>query len=809
MPSDLTPVPPIEPSSLAAAATAPMAWEPAPPQQPQEEEGVSILRYLHALRRYKWLLVLLTIVGGGLGYVATRFVKPQYETRATIWIAADAPPSGRGGTGPIRAEELLASTSWSELFRSFTIVDSVVLRMRLYVTPEDRDNAPLFSTFGVAMQLRPGAYTLKIDSSGTKYSLLDKKGLVVERGAVGDSIGRTRGMLWRPDASQLHRGESVRFAVTTPRDASGRLLGRVSAEQQLGSNFLRLRLTGSDPVQTAEILNLWVKEFVETAAELKRRNLTEFSRILQDQLDYANRNLRSAEIALETFRVNAITQPSENTSVGPGPGLEQTRDPVFDSFFAKKIEYDNLKRDRTALENMLTGIRAGRIGAEELSSIPGLTTTPGAQTLNSVLSDLYTKEAELRTDERLYTDEHPTIKKLKADIQALRTRTVPDAATDLLASMQQRENDLGARIDAASKEIRGIPTRTIEEMRLRRAVTGAEALFTSLQSRYEEAKLAEASSVPDVTTLDMASPPDEPIADTKYRILGMGILGGLGLAIAIALLLDRLDHRFRFPEQVTSRLRLPILGTVPTLLPARRRDQAEAAAQIVESFRGIRLRLQQAHPPGEPILCTVTSANEGDGKSMISANLALSLAEAGYRTLLIDGDTRRGALHTLFDADRRPGLIECLTGAATLHEVARPTSDRRLTLIPCGGRSRRNPEVIASAALPQLLAMARREYDAIVIDSPPLSAGIDAFALATACGNAVIVLRHGRSDLRMAGLKLELLRQLPVRTHGAVLNEVKAEGLYRYYSYASAYTDPGNELDELGMPAPAAGGLIE
>lgn len=806
MSSELTPAPHSQFSPLAPTTVPPMAWEAAP--QPDAEEGaLSIMRYVHAIVRYKWLIALLTLVGAAGGYAATRFVRPEYETGATIWIAAPAPPKGVQ-TGPIRAEELLASTSWNELFRSFTIVDSVVAKLHLYVTPERPEDTPLFASLSVAPRLRTGEYVLSVDSTGKRYSLTDRKsGRMMEQGAVGDSIGRGVGMLWQPDTASLRARRSVRFAVTTPRGASGKLLTKVSAEQQLGSNFMRLRLTGDDPAQTAEILNLWVREFVNTAAELKRRNLTEFSRILQEQLDYANRQLREAEISLETFRVNAITQPSENSF--PGPGLEQTRDPVFSAFFNQKVEYDNVRRDRTALERMLADIRAGREQAEVLSSIPGLLTTPGAQTLNSVMQDLYTKEAELRTDERLYTDQHPTIKSLQAQIQTLRSKTIPDAAADVLARMQQRENDLSTRIDGESKEIRGIPTRTIEEMRLRRAVNVAEALFTSLQNRYEEAKLAEASSVPDVTALDMASAPDAPIADTKYRIFGMGIAAGLGLAIALVLLLDRLDHRFRYPEQVTGKLRLPILGTVPTLRQGRRRDQAEAAAQIVESFRGIRLRLQQAHPPGDPIVCTITSANEGDGKSMISANLALSLAEAGYRTLLIDGDTRRGTLHSLFQAERRPGLIECLTGAATLHEVTRPTSEARLTLIPCGGRSRRNPEIVASAALPQLLAMLRREYDAIVVDSPPLGAGIDAFALATACGNAMIVLRHGRSDLRMAELKMDLLRQLPVRTHGAILNEIEADGPYRYYSYSAAYKYGRTELDELGVPAPAAGGLIE
>lgn len=809
MSSELTPsvvpTPPASPSF--APAGIPAAWAPQQPEVPSEEGGGNtLLRYVRVLFRYKWLLVLLTIVGGALGYGAGRMTKPQYEARATVWIAAPTPPN-RDQSGPIRAEELLASVSWSELFRSFAIVDSVVTQLNLNVTPVDRGDAKILAGLRTAPRLYTDDYTLTIDATGKRYSLSHKTGTNIETGTLGDSIGIRTGFLWRPDPSLFRPGQVVRFNITTPREASVALLERITVEQQFQSNFLKLHLTGRDPVRTAEILNLWVKDFVETAAELKRRNLTEFSRILADQLDYSSRQLRDAESALETFRYNTITQPSENAMIAPG--LEATRDPVITAFFNEKVTFDNLKRDRTALEKMLADIRAGRAGAEVLATIPGLLTTPGNETLANVMKDLYAKEAELRAKQQIYTDEHPTVKALKQEIATLRTQTIPAAATDVLSQMRQRESDLGLRIDGESKELRDIPTRTIEEMRLRRAVNVAEGLYTQLQSRYEEAKLSEASSSPDVTALDMASPPDRPITDTKYKILGIALAGGFGLGIALALLLDRMDHRFRYPEQVTETLRLPILGTVPTLRRGSHKDATEEAAQILESFRGIRLRLQQFHPPGEPIVCTITSANEGDGKSMISANLALSLAEAGYRTLLIDGDTRRGTLHQLFAAERRPGLIECLTGAATVAEAARPTSERRLTLIPCGGRGRRNPEIIASSALPQLLTMLRREYDAIVVDSPPLGAGIDAFALGTACGNVTIVLRHGRSDLRMAGVKLELLRQLPLRTHGAILNEIKAEGQYKYYAYSSAYSDPSAHYDEIGAGDPVAGRLIE
>ena len=189
----------------------------------------------------------------------------------------------------------------------------------------------------------------------------------------------------------------------------------------------------------------------------------------------------------------------------------------------------------------------------------------------------------------------------------------------------------------------------------------------------------------------------------------------------------------------------------------------------------------------QPLVCGITSPEQGDGKSLVASNLALAFAEAGYRTLLIDADTRRGSLHEVFGAQRRPGLIEVLSGEVPRAEVLHPTSQERLSLLPCGGRRTTNPELIASSALPRLLSDLVREFSVIIVDGPPLSAGIDAFAIGAACENTLMILRHSKTDMRMAKTKLALLRRLPLRTVGVVLNDVTSMGDYKYYGYDAKY----------------------
>jgi len=252
------------------------------------------------------------------------------------------------------------------------------------------------------------------------------------------------------------------------------------------------------------------------------------------------------------------------------------------------------------------------------------------------------------------------------------------------------------------------------------------------------------------------------------------------------------DPRVRYPEQVSRDLGLPILGAVPHL---RAKDHAE----VVEALRGVRLNLIHAYGSAGPLLVTVTSPGPGDGKSFLSANLALTFADAGERTLLVDGDLRRGVLHRRLKTHRQPGLVDVLSQHARLDQVVQTTSYPRLTFIGSGTRTHRAPEVLGSPAMATVLAELRGQHDVIIVDSPPLTAGVDPFILGTVTGSLLMVLRTGHSKRDVTGAKLDALDRLPIRLLGAVLNDVPQGAAYGYYAYYSYYL-PGYEAVDEGEP---------
>jgi capsular exopolysaccharide synthesis family protein len=268
--------------------------------------------------------------------------------------------------------------------------------------------------------------------------------------------------------------------------------------------------------------------------------------------------------------------------------------------------------------------------------------------------------------------------------------------------------------------------------------------------------------------------------------MAMALLAGLGAAVGLALLLDAMDKRIRYPEQVTNDLGLNIAAAIPKFPRGTVNTRSpEQIAHLVEAFRSLRMHVR--HAGMTPITVAISSPQPGDGKSFVSANLAMSFADAGYRTILVDGDTRRGMAHEVFGLTIENGLTDYLAGMADTSQIIRPTSHERLAFVSCGRRRPNGPELLTSAALPRLVAELRSRYDVVLFDTPPLNAGIDAYAISSALSNMVVVLRAGKTERRLAAAKLLLADRLPINILGAVLNAVQLEGEFQYYGYASGY----------------------
>lgn len=752
-----------------------------------EAEGIDLRRYLFALLRYKWLLTIALLLGAGGAALAWTFGEVRYTASGNLWIEVERQQNS-GDVAPIRQSGLFQSSAWIELLRSYTVLDSVVISERLYVEgPAEYSDA--FETLSLEPPFRPGSYELRVDADGRRYSLVARDGVrqgtVVEEGTFGGYVGSGLGIRWAPPADAFPPEAEVPFRVLTPREAANALRDRLATSLAGNGNFLSISLEGDDPERIASILNALMHRHVSVAADLKRSRLDEMSLILGEQLRYTEAELAQAEQELEEFRVATISLPSDR-SAPIAAGLQVTRDPVFQTFFAMRVELEQIRRDMARLQAVRDGFGNGPVQVEALEVIPA---AAGSSELRRILDELVQARSELRAYRDRYADDYPPVQDLLVRIGTLEERAIPQVVDGVLEQLALQERDLQGRTDAQARDLEAIPPRTIEEGRLERRVSITGNLYDNLRSRVETARLAAASSIPDVRILDEAAVPQQPTEDSRLRLAAIIFFGFIGAATGGALLLDRMDARFRYASDVSRDIGLDILGSVPRIQSARSKKGILNAAQALEAFRELRIHLGFAYGSAGPITLAISSPAAGEGKSLIASNLAVAFAEVGRRTLLIDGDTRRGDAHRLLGLEQSPGLIDYLKERSG-QEIIQSTEHANLDFIGCGSRGTSTPELLASSRMAYFMGTLKRSYDVIIVDTPPLAAGGDAVILSTLTGNLAVVIRTGATEKQLAQAKLEQLSRLPIRVLGAILNDVDPTDAYHYYY--SAYL-PGYE----------------
>ena len=738
------------------------------------ESGIPWDRYVAALKRRRALVGGIVVAAVALGFVATRFFRPTYEVHSTIWLANSGAPA-RQNELP-RNERLLAAPAWGEVLRSYTVLDPVVDAMSLFVTPAHAADSVVIDDFHATPTVAAGKYRLEVSADGRSYILKDKDGRTVDRGSAGDSIGRALGFRWAPPPPALGRDRKIEFTVLNPRQAAIKLRDRLVVGFP-DTSFLSVRLTGPRPARDAAILNAIGRQFVTTAAMLTSGSQSQSAQQLQAQLAQAQSKLSASEDALRSYRSGTVGLPSQDAATG-------ARDPSFNALYDQRAELDSVRADRQALQRVLAAKSSGQgLDAAALLAIPSIREAPE---MTGALADLTKAESNLQALRRTYTDEFASVRDARAEVNRIKQQTLPALAQGVLDRLRSRENELGSRVAAANGALRSVPGRAIDEQRLERDVQMNAAIYTALRNQYDGARLSEVAAVPGVAVLDSAVAPLEPVTNTVPGILLASLLAGVALAIAAALLLDASDKRLWYPEQVEA-LGYEIVGAIPRVSGRGGATDPVAAGLVNEACRALRLNILNAVLGARPVMLSVLSAEAGDGKSFVSAELARCFAQAGQRTILLDGDVRRGGVDQTFAIDRAPGFTDYLAGHATLDAVIRPTSQKNLSVVPSGTRLAEGPELIGSPALPAAIAALAARCEVLLVDTPPLGAGADAAALATATGNAVLVIRAGKTDRKAAKARLAFIERLPVKMFGVVLNAIRAEGMFAAYGYLPEY----------------------
>jgi capsular exopolysaccharide synthesis family protein len=741
-----TSVPAVASRLAVGPVTAPEAREPS------GAEFIAFGDATAAFWRRKWLVAGLATLCAGIGLAVAFAQEPVYQAKALIEIQGvnenflnrrEVDPSAEGGA--VEFEPYIQTQI--KILQTERLLGRVADRLRLDRLPEFQPTV----------------------------SLADRARALLHVGGGRTSLDPRSGML----AAMAER-----------------LTVRLSGETRI----IEVGFESNDPRTAAAVANALAEEYIAGNLE-KRLSATQFTaKWLSGQLDELKRNLDEAERQLERYLVSHdLLYPSD-----------AGKDSVAEA---------RLRQLQEALSKAQEARIAEQSRAELIAKLPveNLSDAMDNETIHSYqakLTDLRQKYAESRA---VYTAEHYKVRQIQGQIDEVQgalereRRALLSRLRGGFESAQRRENLIQADLRAQTGLVREQSARAVEYDTLRRSVETYRKLYDSTLERVKETELASAIRANNVQVAEAAQRPTAPVRPSQPAYMAVGMFAGLLVGAVVALHRDRGNRLVRQPGEVMSRLGIAEFGPIPSAaidlpfsvkgrlagltrtLPYRRAQTApedenellrnwletvtwrQRESALAEAYRGALASLMHSDGGEPPRVVVFTSACAGEGKTTTASNLGIALAESGRRVLLIDADRPRPHLHEIFKRSNDYGFGDYLLETAPVQELdlarlTTPTQIPNLDILPAGSDRVCLANLVENGRAARLLAVARRQYDAILIDTPPMMALSDARALGRMADGVALVIRAERTPEQMVIAASDRLRQDGTRVLGTILN---------------------------------------
>jgi len=558
--------------------------------------------------------------------------------------------------------------------------------------------------------------------------------------------------------------------------------------------ILRISYADKDPEVAAAVINTLTNMYIIRLLDYKRFRTTSVLKSLEEQLDVSRIELDLSEKRLRSFREQ-------------NPYLMLSRDGtnIVTQLSGQQSELSNITQSMDQLNYLLqkknnsTGENRNMVYLEIISTI-STNNLAGSQVIFNQYTDLI-QERDRLINER-YSEEHMLVKDVNSRLNEMQ-KEIDTRISNYLSQIGDQKNNLNKTVVENEANIRRLPRNEIRLAELQRDRQVKSSIYSNILVRYNEAKVSDASVIPDAYIIEEAQVPIV-YSDIKSKLIKL-ILGpfiGFFFAIGLFIALDFVDKSVKDSLEVEAKLGLPLLATIPIILedneiPNEIENHRQLDPKLItsnyapslanEKFRLLRTKLFMQQKQNRSYI--VTSMTAGDGKSLITANMAITFAQQKISTLLIDCDLRRGVLHNSYKSNKKPGLTDILIKNVPITEndisqVIQNTHIPNLFLISSGIQIPNPSELLGSVRMQQLLELLKKKFSIIVIDTPPIELIPDAMVLNSIVHNILLVVRYGKTNLNKVIDKMTEYSNIKEDFKGVIINASKEAEKEKYKSYS-------------------------
>ena len=555
-------------------------------------------------------------------------------------------------------------------------------------------------------------------------------------------------------------------------------LAAVNVNPVRNSRLVEVTFKSPNAVFAANTVNALAKQYIEQNLEFRFLATKEATEFLNARTVEQRQSLEQSERALQEYR--------EKTGA---IGIEDRQNIVVQRLADLNAAVTRARTERIEKQSLYDQIRKLQDDRAALDTFPAILNNTFIQQLKVQLNELQRQKAQL--GEKLGA-RHPDMARVQSATDSTEARlntevqkVVMALRNDFLAA-QANERALQASLNQQRLETQELNRAAVQYGVLERDAVTNQTMFAGLLQRSRETDISSELKTSNIRIVDPAETPRSPSHPNVRRTTYWSLMGGLLLGLSVAFFFEYLDGRIKDPEEIKNTLGLPFLGMVPAF---RAKDVSGPPLlgggmppDFCEAFRGIRTNLMFASAAVGPKSILVTSTGPGEGKSVVSANIAMAFAQSNMRVLLIDADMRRPKIHEFFKVSREPGLSNVLVANTKASNAVRKTMTPNLWLLPCGKLPPNPAELLSSARFQEFLASLDQHFDWVVIDSPPVMAVTDPGVLAHSASGVVFVVGSEMTNRHTAHTALEQLDAAQPNYLGAILNRVDVRRNPYFYS---------------------------